>query len=215
MENIEIMPARVRIAAVLKKAILAGEYRGGQELSLVEVSGMLGVSRTPVREAFQALAAEGLIELRMNKGAIVKGVDEKFIRDHYETRILLECHAVRGAVANRMDVEELREKTRELVRCIETIDQRDYVLLNQDLHAAIWKSAGNQKIYDMLLGLWNGPSVARASSPREHYLISAQEHIALLEAIRDGDADTAAAMMERHIAHGMENMMESFRSLQK
>ena len=78
METLEIMPVRVKVTAVLKKAILSGEYKKGEQLSLTDVSNTLGVSRTPVREAFQALEAEGLIKLRMNRGAIVKGVDEKF-----------------------------------------------------------------------------------------------------------------------------------------
>ena len=79
MESMELLPARVRITAILKKALFSGEYKSGDELSLTDIASKLGVSRTPVREAFQALEAEGLIELRMNKGAIVKPIDEKYI----------------------------------------------------------------------------------------------------------------------------------------
>ena len=74
MESMELLPARVRITAILKKALFSGEYKSGDELSLTDIAAKLGVSRTPVREAFQALEAEGLIELRMNKGAIVKPI---------------------------------------------------------------------------------------------------------------------------------------------
>ena len=49
MESLEMMPARVRITSILKKALLAGEYKSGQELSLTEIAEKLGVSRTPVR----------------------------------------------------------------------------------------------------------------------------------------------------------------------
>ena len=104
METLEIMPVRVKVTAVLKKAILSGEYKKGEQLSLTDVANTLGVSRTPVREAFQALEAEGLIKLRMNRGAIVKGVDEKFIRDHYEMRALMEGEAAARAAARGMDV---------------------------------------------------------------------------------------------------------------
>ena len=57
METIQVLPIRVRVTSVLRKALLAGEYRPGEELSLTETAAKLGVSRTPVREAFQSLAA--------------------------------------------------------------------------------------------------------------------------------------------------------------
>ena len=91
------MPVRVQITAILRKALFSGEYKSGDELSLTETAERLGVSRTPVREAFQTLEAEGLIELRMNRGAIVKTIDEKYITDHYEMRILLESEAAKRA----------------------------------------------------------------------------------------------------------------------
>ena len=94
METIKkAMPTRVQVTAILKKALFSGEYKSGDELSLTEIAERLGVSRTPVREAFQTLESEGLIELRMNRGAIVKPIDEKYITDHYEMRILLETDA--------------------------------------------------------------------------------------------------------------------------
>ena len=80
MQQLSLMPVKVRIAAELRKAIYAGEYKSGDELSLTAVAMQLGISRTPVREAFQELEAEGLITLRMNRGAVVNTIDRKFIR---------------------------------------------------------------------------------------------------------------------------------------
>lgn len=54
MEAIEVLPIRVRVTAILRKALMAGEYQPGEELSLTEVAAKLGVSRTPVREAKNA-----------------------------------------------------------------------------------------------------------------------------------------------------------------
>ncbi len=76
METIEVLPIRVRVTAILRKELLAGEYAAGEELSLTDIAAQLGVSRTPVREAFQSLAAEGLLELRMNRGAVAVGIDK-------------------------------------------------------------------------------------------------------------------------------------------
>ncbi len=58
---------------------------------------MVGVSSMPVREAFQILAADGLIQVRPNKGAVVLGINEQTIREHYEIRAVLESEAVAKA----------------------------------------------------------------------------------------------------------------------
>ena len=105
MESLKMMPARIRIASILKKAIYSGEYKSGDELSLTGVAEQLGISRTPVREAFQTLEAEGLITLRMNKGAIVNAIDRKFVRDNFEMRILLESEAAARAAQRGMDTD--------------------------------------------------------------------------------------------------------------
>lgn len=206
MESLEIMPVRVRITSILKKAILSGEYKSGQELSLTEISEKLGVSRTPVREAFQALASEGLIELRMNKGAIVKPMDEKFITDHYEMRALLEGEAAARAAKNKMDVSEYLEKLNHM----EDISRRDYEDFNQQIHTAIWKCADNQKLYNFLMSLWNGPSIGQSNSEADHITKSTEEHINILKSIEKGDAEGAREIMVTHITRSMENILKSF-----
>ena len=211
MESLELMPARVRITSILKKALMAGEYKSGQELSLTEVAEKLGVSRTPVREAFQALAADGLIELRPNKGAIVKTIDEKFIRDHYEMRILLEGEAAAKAAAKGMDTSELLARLYHIADNFHAIDRSTYMELNQDIHTSIWNAADNQKLTHFLASLWNGPSTGQANSELEHFIQSTQEHIQILTAIKHSDPDTARQAMEQHITRSMDNILNSFR----
>ena len=97
MKKITVVPTRVRIAAELRKSILNGEIKAGEELSLTGTAEKLAVSRTPVREAFQVLSEEGLIRLRMNRSAVVMQIDENYIIDHFETRALLEGEAVARA----------------------------------------------------------------------------------------------------------------------
>lgn len=215
MESLELLPIRVRVTAILKKALLAGEYKSGEELSLTGVAEQLGVSRTPVREAFQSLAAEGLIELRMNRGAVVKGIDEKFIIDHYDMRILLECEAAARAAENSMEVSELLADLNHLSEHLETADARAYEALNQKIHTSIWKAADNQKLYSFLSSLWNGPSTGRANSEAEHFRKSTREHIDLLLAIQAGQVEDARQIMCRHISRSKENILRSFRQSQQ
>lgn len=208
MDALEVMPIRVKVAAILRKAIYAGEYARGDELSLTDVSQRLGVSRTPVREAFQALEAEGLITLRMNRGAVVNGVDRKFLRDTFELRLLLEAEAAARAAARGMDAAPLLERARALRAGIDSASPEVYSTVNQEIHMAIWNAADNQRLKRTLLELWNGPSFGPApGAAAVHYRASTREHVEILEAIAAGDAEAARAAMAGHIRRSMENML--------
>ena len=212
MESLEMIPARVRITSILKKALLNGEYKNGDELSLTEIAEKLGVSRTPVREAFQSLAADGLIELRMNKGAIVNPIDYKFIKDHYEMRILLEGDAAARAARNGMEVSELLTRLYHLQDNLDIMSVSEYEDLNLQIHRAIWTAADNQKLYNFLMGLWNGPSIGKFTSAKEHYTQSTKEHIQILKDIRSGDADAARRDMDLHTRRSMNNILKNLDS---
>ncbi len=209
MDALELMPVRVRITSILRKAIYTGEYHSGDELSLSDVAAQLGVSRTPVREAFQALETEGLITLRMNRGAIVNNIDRKFISDIFDMRLLLESEAAARAAANGMATAELLERLYDLRDHPDTLNRADYEALNQDIHMAIWTAADNHKLKSYLLELWNGPSTGRgADEATAHFRESTLEHIAVLQAVRDGKAEAARSAMARHIARSRENILK-------
>ncbi|WP_243112527.1 MULTISPECIES: GntR family transcriptional regulator [Acutalibacteraceae] len=210
MEHLELMPARIRIASILRKAILAGEFQEGQELSLTEMGNQLGVSRTPVREAFQTLASEGLIELRMNKGAIVRRIDEKFITDHYEMRILLEGEAAARAAANHMDPSLLRPYQEKALKALPVMTQEEYIDYNMKFHTTIWTAANNGKLYQFLMGLWDGPSVGKTTSNAEHREKSVLEHGKILGCIGFCEPEEARREMSRHIRRSMNNILDSF-----
>ncbi len=209
METLEIMPVRVRITAILRKAIYSGEYKSGDELSLTEIAAQLGISRTPVREAFQVLESEGLITLRMNKGAIVNNIDRKFIQDIFEMRILLESEAAYRAAQNGMKTEKLLERLSDLREHLDAINVAEYEKLNQEIHQSIWRAADNHQLTGYLLDLWNGPSVGHGdSAAQHHYESSTHEHIAILQAIRDGKPEEAKNAMTGHISRSMANILE-------
>ena len=208
MDSLEMMPVRVRITAILRKAIFAREYKSGDELSLTDIAERLGVSRTPVREAFQTLEADGLITLRMNKGAVVNRIDRKCVKDCFEMRILLESEAAARAAAAGMQTDGLLAGQERLRQNLDSIDRAEYEALNQEVHMAIWSAADNAKLRSCLLDLWNGPST-RHSLPEAslHYKNSTLEHIAILGFIRDKNAEEARMAMHRHITRSMENIL--------
>lgn len=212
MEILEVLPIRLRVAAILRKALLAGEFRPGEELSLTDISARMGVSRTPVREAFQALAAEGLLELRMNRGAIVVGIDEKFITDHFELRRLLECEAVRRAARNKVDMRRLLQLQQWAETHVDTMTEAEYRNYNQQLHMEFWRASGNQKLYDLLSSLWNGPSGGNVGRDPEHERVSIREHREMLDDMCAGNEEAACDVMAVHISRSMNNILRSFRN---
>ena len=205
------MPARVQITAILRKALFSGEYKSGDVLSLTGIAEQLGISRTPVREAFQTLEAEGLIELQMNRGAIVKPIGKKFITDHYEMRALLESEAAaRAAVRGLPECAALLQQLHSLLARIRDVSSEEYEELNLAVHTAIWTAADNERLYKFLASLWNGPSVGFTASKLEHYTQSTQEHIGVLQAIEKSDAEAARKIMTQHIDRSLDNILKNF-----
>ena len=216
METLELVPTRVRVASIIRKAILTGEYQSGAELSLTGVAEQLGCSRTPVREAFQSLESEGLLTLRMNKGAIVKDIDDKFIRDHFEMRALLESEAAARAAKNGMAVESLLAALKELQPRMDWVSAAEYEALNTQIHRSIWRAADNQKLLCYLQELWNGPSTGHGGQETlEHYQKSTQEHLEILNAIREGDEERAGRVMKNHISRSMMNIEKIMKRLHR
>ncbi len=210
MDSIDLMPVRVQIASKLRKAILAGEYKSGDELNLIAIADKLGVSRTPVREALQQLSQEGLVDLRLNRVATVAKIDEKFIRDHYEIRILLEGNAAYNAAKKGMETLPLIKKNEFMMNNIDSISFDDYCDLNLKTHLAIWKAADNAAIYSILQSLWNGPSSGKANNLVDHQLKSLDEHVHLLKMIEERKPEDARDLMQKHIIRSMNNILDSF-----
>ncbi len=210
LESVNMLPVRYKIASIIRKAILSGEYETGEELSLTEIAEQLGVSRTPVREAFQMLNTEGLIELRLNKGAIVKGISEKVIKDHFDIRNILEGEAVARAALKSMDFTELKESQEFIEQLGNDFTVEQFQHANQLFHTAIWKAADNEKMYEMLISLWNGSSFGKTVSEKEHQIKSIEEHRKILEYMIAGNPYNAKIEMKNHLMRSMQNILDSY-----
>jgi DNA-binding GntR family transcriptional regulator len=204
-------PLRELVCEHIREAIINGVFAPGERLMEIQMADEMGVSRTPVREAFQELEGEGLITLRMNKGAIVNNIDRKFVQDIFEMRILLEAEAARKAAENGMETGMLLKRLNDMREHLDSLNVTDYETLNQEIHQSIWRAADNHQLTKYLQELWNGPSVGRGeNAAAHHYQASTDEHIALLEAVRDRQPDAAEQAMRRHIGRSMENMLSHY-----
>lgn len=210
LKPIKLLPARERVASALRKAILSREFSEGDDITLEGIAAQLGVSITPVREAFQLLNNEGLIKLRPNKGAVVLGVNEKTIRDHYETRAILESEAVAKVCKSNADILEIQNAYEYAMQALEERDSSKYSNYNQAFHMAIWMAAGNDKMTSLLSAMWNGLSMGHKVTEEAYASISMNEHKKIMNAITNRNADLARTLMREHIIRSMENILTHF-----
>lgn len=208
--KIKLLPAREQVASVLRKAILSRELKEGQEITLEGIASQVGVSSMPVREAFQILAADGLIKLRPNKGAVVLGINEKTIRNHYETRAVLEAEAAARCSKEGVDISAIEEAYHLGEQALEENNAKEYGDYNQSFHMEIWEAADNDKMKSMLSALWNGLSMGHKITEEDYAKISIYEHKMILNAIKSHDGEKARKKMYAHIMRSMENILTHF-----
>ena len=138
--------AKDRAYAYVKERILDGAYPGGELLSEGEVAEALAVSRTPVREAFLLLEAEGLMRLYPKRGALVVPVSPGVVRDLIDTRLLVERDAARRVARDAANRDRVATTLQELVdRQQEALGRGDvpaFVQADRDFHHAIVTAGG-------------------------------------------------------------------------
>ncbi|WP_455356216.1 GntR family transcriptional regulator [Streptomyces sp. SYSU K217416] len=196
-------PAADRVYAHIKQAVLDRRYEGGTLLTEGELAEAVGVSRTPVREALLKLEVEGLIKLYPKKGALVLPVSAQEIADVVETRLLVEEHAARKAVpAPPHLLARLEELLEQQKRQADAGDLAAVAVTDRCFHAEIVRSGGNEilsRLYDQLRDRQLRMGVAVMHSHPDRIAKNITEHSEILEALRAGDADAAAALVHRHV----------------
>ncbi|MFD9304619.1 GntR family transcriptional regulator [Streptomyces sp. NPDC060048] len=195
--------AAERVYQHVKQGVLERRYEGGTLLTEGELAVAVGVSRTPVREALLRLETEGLLKLYPKKGALVLPVSAQEIADVIETRLLVEEFSVRRAVpAPPGLLERLAELIGEQRRLGAAGELAAMMAADRAFHAEIVRSAGNQilsRLYDQLRDrqLRMGVAVLHAHPDRVERTLT--EHTEILDALRAGDAETAAAAVRAHV----------------
>lgn len=153
---IERRPLHNEIVPVLRQEIVSAKWTPGQRLPEALLCERFGVSRTPLRDALKALAAEGLVELSHNSGAVVTSPSQEDIEDKFEVLELVECHAIREACAKASDA-ELRRIAKLHKQMGEAFARRDMdrnYRLNNEVHAAIVMASHNSTLADIHANLW-------------------------------------------------------------
>ena len=207
LKPIKIPSAKERVASELRKAILSKQLKEGENLTLESVAQQLNVSITPVREAFQILAHDGLIKLRPNKGAIVLGITETYIREHYQLRGILEGACAGFAASPDIDISKIEQSYLDAREMTASRDYSRYADLNREFHSEIWAASGNKKMENMIAELWNGLSMGNMVTEQEYAKISIEEHGRIMDAIAAGDGERAKKEMYAHIMRSRDDML--------
>ena len=194
----------------LEKSILNGTYQRNENLTESRLSIELGVSRTPIREAFFRLSQEHLLEITV-KGAKVLGVTEQDIEDIYNIRIRIE------GMASRLAAERITEEgIEELQRAIDlqefyTMKGEPEGIKNMDdsFHQAIYRLCGSPALRYTLEPLHRRIVKYRKASfsTQSRAENSLQEHRAIFQAIRNGQADDAERLTIQHIENAKNNIV--------
>jgi DNA-binding GntR family transcriptional regulator len=215
LPQIHLLPARERVAAYLRRAILRQEIKEGTVLTLEGTARQMGVSSMPVREALQMLASQGLVLLRPNKGAVVLGMTEKNIRDHYAVRALLESEAAALAARPGTDISGIEHVYEEMKQALAEKRFPEYKRYNESFHMAIWEASDNPKLEQLLAGMWNGLSLGYLVSEEEYARVSSREHEEIMDAIREHNPEKARKLMKAHMQRSMNDLLTNYKGLKK
>jgi len=202
------------IAAALRSMIAQGQLPDGARLVERDLAARFEVSRIPLREAIQRLAAEGLVELQRNRGAAVRTLAPADIAEIYSLRKLLEGDAIHRAVQH-MDHETLARAAlvHRLLGEASTADKQGE--LNREFHALLYAPCGNQRQLKTIAEL--RAQVERYERLQTTLLADTaafqHEHAAILHACRAGDAKRARMMTIEHLSSAESVVMQTFNSL--
>ena len=202
-----------QLADHLRDEIVRGTLEPGEHLRLEDIAARFEVSTMPVREALRELESEGLVTIYPHRSAVVSELTAEDIEDIYDIRATLE------AMATRLAVPKLTEAICEdLAGIVEQMDGQlghvaSLVKLNHQFHSTLYAASGRRHLCDL-----NHTLRFRT----QHYLhaymddlgsmaLAQEEHRAILDACRRGDAEEAASLVEEHVTEVGEAIVEFVR----
>ncbi len=194
------------VAELLRQRIFQRELEPGSWIDEVKLAQEYGISRTPLREALKVLAAEGLVTMKVRRGAYVTEMSEQDLAEVYHLLSLLESDAA-GAVARRASQAELDELAA-LHQALSQAqaDRERFFAINERFHMRLLEIAGNRWRNQMVADLRKVMKLNRHHSLFKSGRIaeSLEEHAALMAALEARDAEAAVDRMRAHFASGLE-----------
>lgn len=208
MKDISIDNATLseKIAETIRGYILSGTLKPGDRLTEPKLSGMLKISRTPIREALRLLEMEGFVEIFPRRGAVVSVITDKDVDEIFVLKMKLESLAARLAVSNMTneDIKKLKDINDKMEKYSLTKNVSNLIKLNSEFHNLFISKCNNLRLEKFLESLLRQFKRATAYSFTETGRISKviEEHREIIKAFEERDVDSVEKLVERHIKNG-------------
>jgi DNA-binding GntR family transcriptional regulator len=206
--------AKDRALDYVKSQVLTGAFPGGELISEGEVAAALGMSRTPVREAFLRLEAEGLLRLYPQRGALVVPVSSDEARAVIEARLVLEQFAAtkvigRGPAACAAVFEQLSAELRRQRDAAAASNWHEFVEADRAYHDVTLKASGNAILSDFYSSLRDRQMRMTGESlihDQQRMATILDEHRSIAEALRDGDLQRTLRIVQAHLTSTLRSL---------
>lgn len=194
------------VAEQVRQRIFRRELEPGSWIDELKIAEEFGISRTPLREALKVLAAEGLVTMKVRRGAYVTEMSEKDLRDVYHLLSLLESDAagVVACTATAQELQELQDLHTELEAA--ATEREQFFAVNERFHMRVLELSDNRWRSQMVADLRKVMKLNRHNSLFKQGRIedSLKEHRAILAAMLGRDAVATISAMQAHFARGLE-----------
>ena len=204
--------AKQKAYQYVKSRIIDRSFKEGDFLTEVGIAEELGISRTPVREAFVLLEAENFVELLPKKGAYIPQISPRDVREVIEARSLIETFAAERVMEKRSDLVPKLRSSLEVQRqhvSEEKIDE--FVEADREFHYLVVSTAGNNLLSRFYEGIRDrqirmGIQAATYSAQRVEQVL--EEHTAIVEAAEEGDVEKLRGAIQKHLDYTFSTLME-------
>ncbi|HEY5584730.1 MAG TPA: GntR family transcriptional regulator [Ruminiclostridium sp.] len=204
------IPLKEVIYLEIKNKILNLDYKPGKMISETEISELLKVSRTPVREVFIRLSYEKLINIYPQKGTFVSLIDLPFVRESVYMRNLLESQIIHEIVDNQ--IKELPQEVKKNIRMQKDLVENagtitEFLELDNDFHRAIFKTVNHATIWDIISTTrihYNRFRVLKMSEPQMLIKVF-NEHCDIVTLIESADKSACDTILKEHHYSGLGN----------
>jgi DNA-binding GntR family transcriptional regulator len=208
--------AQEAVLAEIRRAIVTGELRPGEQVLQDALAERFGVSRVPLREALKILEGEGQVVYQPHRGYFVAELDVDDLREVYRIRDLLESEAVRVAVPQMTagDLDRLEDACDDVDRAAAAGDLVAMTEANRRFHFTLIEAAQMPRMARLIRILWDATDAYRSlyySEPGHRSHVH-DEHVAVMQAVRHGDADSAVELLRRHREHAVAAVAEVLES---
>lgn len=197
---------REKILENIRDAIVSGRLKAGSRVSEPDLAERYGISRTPIREAFRQLEAEGYLTVIPRRGAVVSELSPKDVEEFYAIKSIMEGYAARQACEKltKKDLDRLQAINDKLAELAQSGDIKHFFKVHNDFHELFIKAADNEKLHELIAGLVTKFQRLRFTSLSlpGRMEVSVQEHDKIVDAFRKKDADLAETLVRKNAEYG-------------